>query len=91
MSKRTKDPETTHKKYKSGYVHVNGLDMYYEIHGIGRPLVLLHGAFMSATVYPALAESRQVIAVDLQGHGDAPPTLTVLLPSRKWRTTQRLF
>jgi len=40
--------------------------MYYEIHGAGRPLVLLHGAFMSATVYPALAESSQVIAVDLQ-------------------------
>lgn len=43
--------------------------MYYEIHGTGRPLVLLHGAFMSATIYPALAESCQVIAVDLQGHG----------------------
>jgi len=45
------------------------LKMYYEIHGTGRPLVLLHGAFMSATVYPALAENSQVIAVDLQGHG----------------------
>jgi pimeloyl-ACP methyl ester carboxylesterase len=51
------------------YAEVNGLKMYYEIHGAGRPLVLLHGAFMSATVYPALAEGREVIAVDLQGHG----------------------
>ena len=54
---------------KSEYASVGDLKMYYEIHGTGRPLVLLHGAFMSATVYPALAESRQVIAVDLQGHG----------------------
>jgi len=51
------------------YAEVNGLKMYYEIHGTGRPLVLLHGAFMSATVYPALAEGREGIAVDLQGHG----------------------
>src|SRR6267143_5087702 len=54
---------------KGEYASVGDLKMYYEIHGTGRPLVLLHGAFMSATVYPALAESRQVIAVDLQGHG----------------------
>ena len=54
---------------KGEYASVGDLKMYYEIHGTGRPLVLLHGAFMSATVYPALAEGRQVIAVDLQGHG----------------------
>jgi pimeloyl-ACP methyl ester carboxylesterase len=54
---------------KSEYASVGDLEMYYEIHGTGRPLVLLHGAFMSATIYPALAESSQVIAVDLQGHG----------------------
>lgn len=54
---------------EGNYAEVNGLNMYYEIHGAGRPLVLLHGAFMSATVYPALAEGRKVIAVDLQGHG----------------------
>src|SRR5712664_3380316 len=75
---------------KGEYASVGDLKMYYEIHGTGRPLVLLHGAFMSATVYPALAESRQVIAVDLQGHGRTL-TLTVLLPSREWRTTRRLF
>ena len=54
---------------KGEYASVGGLKMYYEIHGAGRPLILLHGAFMSATVYPALTEGRQVIAVDLQGHG----------------------
>jgi pimeloyl-ACP methyl ester carboxylesterase len=54
---------------KVGYANVNGLKMYYEIHGTGRPLVLLHGAFGVATVYPALAKDRQVIAVELQGHG----------------------
>jgi len=54
---------------KGEYASVGDLKMYYEIHGTGRPLVLLHGAFMSATVYPALAENSQVIAVDLQGHG----------------------
>src|SRR6059058_1864888 len=53
---------------KGEYASVGDLKMYYEIHGTGRPLVLLHGAFMSATVYPALAENSQV-AVDLQGHG----------------------
>jgi pimeloyl-ACP methyl ester carboxylesterase len=51
------------------YANVNGLKMYYEIHGSGPPLVLLHGAFGWATVYPALAKNRQVIAVELQGHG----------------------
>jgi len=51
------------------YASVGDLKMYYEIHGEGRPLVLLHGAFMSGNVYPILAENRQIIAVDLQGHG----------------------
>jgi len=74
MSKRTKDPETTHKKYKSGYVHVNGLAMYYEIHGKGQPLVLLHGAFSGigtsfGRILPGLAKTRKVIAFELQGHG----------------------
>ena len=54
---------------KGQYANVNGLKMYYEIHGTGRPLVLLHGAFGVATVYPILAKDRQVIAVELQGHG----------------------
>jgi pimeloyl-ACP methyl ester carboxylesterase len=51
------------------YATVNGLKMYYEVHGTGPPLVLLHGAFGFATVFPTLAKDRQVIAVELQGHG----------------------
>ena len=58
---------------KGDYAEVNGLNMYYEIHGTGRPLVLLHGAYMTidamGEVVPELAETRQVIAVELQGHG----------------------
>ena len=55
------------------YAEVNGLNMYYEIHGAGEPLVVLHGAYMTidamGEVVPSLAETRQVIAVELQGHG----------------------
>jgi pimeloyl-ACP methyl ester carboxylesterase len=58
----------------SGYVPVNGLDMYYEIHGYGSPLALFHGAMGTidscfAKLLPALAATRQVVAVELQGHG----------------------
>ena len=49
---------------KQGYREVNGLKMYYEIHGTGKPLVVLHGAFGWATDYPALAKNRQMIAVE---------------------------
>src|SRR4029079_6534121 len=56
-------------KAKGEYASVNGLKMYYEIHGTGLPLVLLHGSFVWATNYPTLAEGRQVILVDMQGHG----------------------
>ena len=55
------------------YAEVNGLKMYYEIHGTRFPLVVLHGAFMTigamGAIVAALAEARQVIAVELQGHG----------------------
>jgi pimeloyl-ACP methyl ester carboxylesterase len=58
----------------SGYAPVNGLRMYYEVHGTGQPLVLLHGNLSTIDVdfgriLPALAESRQVIAVEQQAHG----------------------
>jgi pimeloyl-ACP methyl ester carboxylesterase len=58
----------------AGYVRVDGLDMYYERHGAGPPLVLLHGAMGTiescfAGLLPRLAAVRQVIAVELQGHG----------------------
>jgi pimeloyl-ACP methyl ester carboxylesterase len=59
---------------QTGYASVNGLNMYYEIHGSGGvPVVLLHGAYMATgAMQPLLSElatSRQVFAVDLQGHG----------------------
>ena len=58
----------------TGYAPVNGLKMYYEIHGKGEPVVLLHGSFMTIPsnwqeMIAALAKSRQVIAVEMQGHG----------------------
>ena len=56
-------------KAKGEYASVNGLKMYYEIHGTGRPLVLLHGSFMWGRNYPTLSDGRQVIVVDMQGHG----------------------
>jgi pimeloyl-ACP methyl ester carboxylesterase len=55
------------------YASINGLNLYYEVHGEGQPLVLLHGGLGGvvefAQLLPALAENRQVIAVELQGHG----------------------
>src|SRR6185436_15497392 len=58
----------------TGYAPVNGLKVYYEIHGTGDPVVLLHGSFMTITnnwaaMIPRLSKSRQVIAVEMQGHG----------------------
>lgn len=62
------------KEVQGQYVNVNGLKMYYEIHGEGQPLVLLHGAFSAigtsfGKLLPDLAKTRQVIAFELQGHG----------------------
>ena len=58
---------------KSGYVESNAVKYYYEIRGKGEPLLLLHGGLgsidMFGPVLPALAKDRQVIAVDLHGHG----------------------
>lgn len=58
---------------KGAYAEVNDLKMYYEIHGGGEPLILLHGGVgaieMFGGVLPLLAEGRRVIAVDLQAHG----------------------
>ncbi len=55
------------------YATVNGLKMYYETYGTGQPLILLHGGldgiFDFAALIPPLAKTRQVIAVELQGHG----------------------
>jgi pimeloyl-ACP methyl ester carboxylesterase len=59
---------------QTGYAPVNGLRMYYEIHGTGEPLVLLHGGFGTietdfGQILPLLDETRQLIAVELQAHG----------------------
>ncbi len=65
---------TTNTNNPAGkYAAVNGINLYYEIHGTGKPLILLHGGFgtfdMFAALSPALALDHQVIGVDLYGHG----------------------
>jgi pimeloyl-ACP methyl ester carboxylesterase len=62
------------KPAESGYADVNGLKLYYEVHGKGKPIVLLHGSFMNipmswAQAIPLLAKSRQVIVAEMQAHG----------------------
>ncbi len=71
----TTDPAaqtTTSPEVETGYADVNGLRMYYEVHGQGEPVILLHGAYMSAeSMKPAwevLAKSRKVIVPETQGH-----------------------
>jgi pimeloyl-ACP methyl ester carboxylesterase len=59
---------------ESGYAAVNGLNMYYEVYGNGKPIVLLHGSFMTIPLnwsqfLPLLAKDRKVIVTELQGHG----------------------
>ena len=57
----------------ANYAAVNGITLYYEVHGTGRPLIMLHGGFGSFEMFsdlsPALAVNHQVIGVDLYGHG----------------------
>jgi pimeloyl-ACP methyl ester carboxylesterase len=62
------------QKPTTGYAPVNGLKMYYEVHGSGEPVVLLHGGFMTITNnwtgwIDELAKTRKVIAIEMQGHG----------------------
>lgn len=70
---QTQQAAGTSRPQKTGYVPANGVNYYYEIHGRGEPLLLLHGGLgsidMFRPVLPALAKERQVIAVDLHGHG----------------------
>jgi pimeloyl-ACP methyl ester carboxylesterase len=66
------------KPVSSGYADVNGINLYHEIYGQGEPLVLIHGGLttigeMQGWVQP-LANTRQVIAVEMQGHGRTPDT-----------------
>jgi len=71
---------------KGHYADINGLKLYYEIHGAGKPVILLHGGLGALEMFgpnlEALTESHQVIALDLQGHGrtaDIDRPLSVLL------------
>jgi len=70
---QAKPPAGDAIKGNGHYADVNGIKLYYEIHGSGKPLVLLHGGLGAIEMFgpnlPALAKGRQVIAVDLQGHG----------------------
>ncbi|MGC4036574.1 MAG: alpha/beta hydrolase [Chitinophagaceae bacterium] len=65
------------KPSASGYAPVNGIKVYYEVYGQGKPIVLLHGAFYTiemnwAELIPALSKNRKVIAIEMQGHGHSP-------------------
>lgn len=67
VTRRTRPAET-------GYADVNGLKMYYEVYGEGKPLVLIHGSFMNiplnwSHMIPMLAKDRKVIVAEMQGHG----------------------
>src|ERR1700741_125113 len=72
------------QKPTTGYAPVDGFKMYYEIHGSGEPVVLLHGAFMTIANnwdgwIGELSKTRKVIAVEMQGHGrtaDVPRDIT---------------
>jgi len=65
------------KPTDSGYAPVNGIKVYYEVYGVGRPIVLLHGAFWNigmnwGQLIPELSKTRKVIAIEFQGHGHTP-------------------
>src|SRR3984893_10074227 len=66
----------TPKPTKSGHAEVNGVNYYYAVYGTGEPLLLLHGGLGQIEMFgpnlTKLAQSRQVIGVDLQGHGRTP-------------------
>jgi pimeloyl-ACP methyl ester carboxylesterase len=65
------------KPSASGYAPANGIKVYYEVYGEGKPLVLLHGAFYTiglnwSELIPELSKTRKVIAIEMQGHGHTP-------------------
>jgi pimeloyl-ACP methyl ester carboxylesterase len=64
---------TTEQKGVGQYAEVNGINLYFETHGTGQPLILLHGGLGSGEMFgptlTELAQQHQVITVDLQGHG----------------------
>ncbi len=65
------------KPSAQGLVHLKDNKVYYEVYGTGKPIVLLHGAFMTISTnwsqfIPELSKNRKVIAIELQGHGHSP-------------------
>jgi len=65
------------KPSNSGYAPVNGIKVYYEVYGEGKPVVLIHGAFYTiqmnwGQLIPELSKTRKVIAIEMQGHGHTP-------------------
>jgi pimeloyl-ACP methyl ester carboxylesterase len=71
--KKSRDTQTITPD-KSGYAEVNGLKMYYEVYGKGKPIVLMHGSYMNiisnwSLMIPLLAKDRKVIVMEMQGHG----------------------
>ena len=73
MNKTMINQSEKEKSKRGSYASVNGLKLYHEIYGTGRPLIILHGGVSASEVFnpilSSLAEKRQVIAVHLQGHG----------------------
>ncbi|MPZ96106.1 MAG: alpha/beta fold hydrolase, partial [Propionibacteriales bacterium] len=75
MTEQSSETPFTNPPPETGYATVNGLQMYYEVHGSGgTPLLLLHGGLFNidlqfGAVLPGLARTRQVIAADFQAHG----------------------
>ncbi|SDM43572.1 Pimeloyl-ACP methyl ester carboxylesterase [Daejeonella rubra] len=74
MTSQTTTENQTIQDSTSGYATVNGLKMYYEIHGQGKPLILIHGGGSTIQtnfekIIPLLSKNRKVIAVELQAHG----------------------
>src|SRR5579863_8400677 len=73
MNKDMSNTQGSNGESSGSYAQVNGLNMYYEIHGSGEPLVLLPGGFWTieamGEIVPRLAATRRVIGVELQGHG----------------------
>jgi pimeloyl-ACP methyl ester carboxylesterase len=74
VSSKDTTVDTNVKPAESGYANVNGLRMYYEVYGQGKPIILLHGSFMTiplnwSHIIPLLAKDRKVIVAEMQGHG----------------------
>jgi pimeloyl-ACP methyl ester carboxylesterase len=77
MTSASKSNAQQIKPHSSGYAPANGIQVYYEVYGEGKPIVLLHGAYYTigmnwTGLIPELAKTRKVIALELQGHGHTP-------------------